>query len=540
MERAADSAEAVEAEVRAAPEPPATALGAGGPATLRRIAWLQRHAGNGAVARLVRRGAPLQRPMLQREYYEAGSPGQRPGMDVGDKGPAVKLLQHMIGAKESGVFDSQTRRAVDEFQRQQGWEPSGVGPGTWDRLDNHEGSPGNRPNLDLGSRGPGVRLLQRRLGITETAIFDQQTRKAVIAVQSDPENDLLPATGGVGPKTWAKLDEWDAKKTSGSPSAVAVVPSNELFDRLGVIAREPTQAEWAMIRTGRALHYTPAANAPKILTTGGKVIVRPSQGLYRNLTTLSRDPHGYFFLGEPGKVRFGANVAGQGAADSQAVVMIEGADLPANTLFRPLDDVLIVPGEYTGPGIVIPPGGKLPPPVSEPPPMICPADAPPRSAGEVMSSTAKTGALMALVVTSGIVHQKAVERKRDEEGYAPAGENSVAGENVLVRLGRWLVDPFLDSGLPAASRFNVHAWRANVRATAAAKKPGETLLVNWQIHTLSGEVEDEDVRYTKLPDGKWKPDRDKLNDTTKTPDLNAVIGTEMTDSDIVRMLDKSA
>jgi hypothetical protein len=47
----------------------------------------------------------------------------------------VKLLQKYLGVPQTSVFDQATRTAADAFQRAQGWEPSGVGPATWERLD---------------------------------------------------------------------------------------------------------------------------------------------------------------------------------------------------------------------------------------------------------------------------------------------------------------------------------------------------------------------------------------------------------------------
>jgi peptidoglycan hydrolase-like protein with peptidoglycan-binding domain len=123
-------------------------------------------------------------------------------MDVGDSGPGVKVLQVLLGATPTAVFDKQTRRAVDEFQREQGWAPSGVGPMTWERIDNHEGAPGRRPNLVKGSRGPGVALLQRILGVPETYYFGPATRAAVDAFQR--KQGWKPS--GVGPMTWERLD----------------------------------------------------------------------------------------------------------------------------------------------------------------------------------------------------------------------------------------------------------------------------------------------------------------------------------------------
>lgn len=173
---------------------------------------LQRRAGNTAVSRLIT-GPCTQASkgvqagalgyFLQRALEQEGSPGRRPNIDVGASGPGVALLQRMLGAGETGVFDHQTRIAVSRFQQQQGWEPSGVGPETWNRLDNHAGTPGKRPNLVEGDRGPGVRLLQQRLGVAETAFFDAATRRATDTFQRSKSWE----PSGVGPMTWAALDE---------------------------------------------------------------------------------------------------------------------------------------------------------------------------------------------------------------------------------------------------------------------------------------------------------------------------------------------
>lgn len=149
-------------------------------------------------------GHALQRtvePVLQRTKGE-GAPGQRPDLVLGDSGPGVTVLQRMVGVAQTGTFDQQTRSAVDRFQRQQGWEPSGVGPETWRRLDNHAGSPGHRPNLVEGDRGPGVRLLQAILGLTETYFFGPATRQAVDVFQRSQGWE----PSGVGPETWKRLD----------------------------------------------------------------------------------------------------------------------------------------------------------------------------------------------------------------------------------------------------------------------------------------------------------------------------------------------
>jgi peptidoglycan hydrolase-like protein with peptidoglycan-binding domain len=140
--------------------------------------------------------------LLQRTVVAEGVPGSRPNTDLGDTGDGIKLLQRMLGADETGVFDPATRSAVDRFQRQQGWEPSGVGPDTWKALDNHAGAPGHRPNLIAGDRGPGVRLLQSMLGVKETSFFGPGTRAAVDHFQRQQGWDPT----GVGPDTWTALD----------------------------------------------------------------------------------------------------------------------------------------------------------------------------------------------------------------------------------------------------------------------------------------------------------------------------------------------
>jgi peptidoglycan hydrolase-like protein with peptidoglycan-binding domain len=157
---------------------------------------LQRGHGNAAVSRM------MARRLLQRSEYGEGEFGRRPNLVQGDTGAGVTLLQRLLGVKESGVFDGATRAAVDRFQSQCGWAPSGVGPMSWDYLERHEGAIGARPNLSAGDRGPGVKLLQKLLGVAQTSLFDQTTRKAVDAFQR--RQGWEPS--GVGPQTWAKLD----------------------------------------------------------------------------------------------------------------------------------------------------------------------------------------------------------------------------------------------------------------------------------------------------------------------------------------------
>lgn len=73
----------------------------------------------------------------------------------------------------------------------------------------------NHPTIKQGSKGPAVKLAQRRLiargysPLAQDGIFGAQTKQRVTAYQSDRSGDTvqpLTADGIVGPKTWARLD----------------------------------------------------------------------------------------------------------------------------------------------------------------------------------------------------------------------------------------------------------------------------------------------------------------------------------------------
>jgi murein DD-endopeptidase MepM/ murein hydrolase activator NlpD len=106
------------------------------------------------LARAVaRRGPPLAARLLQRDRYEEGEPGDRPGCDVGDTGPGIELLQSLLGVKTTGVFDRATRNAASAFQQSRGWKPGGVGAMTWEALEQRaaalEGTSGAEFDLEM-------------------------------------------------------------------------------------------------------------------------------------------------------------------------------------------------------------------------------------------------------------------------------------------------------------------------------------------------------------------------------------------------------
>ena len=57
--------------------------------------------------------------------------------------------------------------------------------------------------LAPGSKGEGVKVVQRALGLASDGDYGSATKKAVIAFQDN--HDILDSNGIVGPKTWAEL-----------------------------------------------------------------------------------------------------------------------------------------------------------------------------------------------------------------------------------------------------------------------------------------------------------------------------------------------
>ena len=92
------------------------------------------------------------------------------------------------------------------------------------RTEHGEGTPGNRPNLYLNDTGPAVSLLQKKLGMKPTGFFGPATRKKVDAFQL--KQGWAPS--GVGPLTWAALDNPSAAKAR--PKSTAFWPAYHVVD----------------------------------------------------------------------------------------------------------------------------------------------------------------------------------------------------------------------------------------------------------------------------------------------------------------------
>jgi len=191
---------------------------------------------------------------IEKSLWEMHSEGVRIGIDTtpptttireGNTGRLVLELQFLLNfiqmyyeqipfVAQTSRFDGFTLAAVREFQRLFGLNADGVvGRLTWAELyavywgivnnterpepvPPEESPPGMIPfpgNLQYGSRGDSVRLVQRMINslaeaipglwkIPESGIFGEQTRAVTLAFQ---RIFALPQTGIVGPITWDEL-----------------------------------------------------------------------------------------------------------------------------------------------------------------------------------------------------------------------------------------------------------------------------------------------------------------------------------------------
>ncbi len=144
------------------------------------------------------------------------APAAAKPLEKGDRGKRVVQLQRALHLRPAdGVFGPGTRRAVKRFQRRHGIRADGiVGAGTWRMIRRARGArrshhsrsrrtaKRSRGSVRVASRGPSVRLLQRRLRIRADGVFGPGTARAVKRLQ---RRRGMTADGIVGPATWAAL-----------------------------------------------------------------------------------------------------------------------------------------------------------------------------------------------------------------------------------------------------------------------------------------------------------------------------------------------
>jgi hypothetical protein len=169
----------------------------------------------------------------------------------------------------------------------------------------------------------------------------------------------------------------------------------------------------------------------------------------------------------------------------------------------------------------------------------------PETGGEHPAGGGEGGGMMgglfgfALPLIAGLIHQKAVEKRVEEqthkEGYVP--KDAPSGNGILYDLGAWLVDPFrsAENSIPMEKRLDFPVWRQKTRDLANAKNPGDTLTARWDVGTCKTDifgnriVDSREVLYKKQPDGKWVV---VSGNTSGVPDLNDIVDPSVPDDKI--------
>lgn len=155
----------------------------------------------------------------------------------GQSSSTIAVAQKALAITADGSFGYGTRRAVLDYQARQGLARTGVlDKGTWVKLVPSSATPNRtttRPpatsgpavvqprtlalpakvttrytpykgsRLAVGSKGTGVRVLQKGLRINSTGVFDARTRSSLVAFQ---KSWRLPGTGRTDLKTWNRLE----------------------------------------------------------------------------------------------------------------------------------------------------------------------------------------------------------------------------------------------------------------------------------------------------------------------------------------------
>ncbi len=159
----------------------------------------------------------------------------------------------------------------------------------------------------------------------------------------------------------------------------------------------------------------------------------------------------------------------------------------------------------------------------------------------VTAGGALTAANVALAVAGNVGREQLRERQLKTEGYAPTGLAAHQTDSFLVQLGAFFRGDQAETLTGAVGTLDMPVWRANVRKAAEARKPGETLTINWQYskRAFGGSIENEDVPvvYEKQPDGSWRAQTlSDIPEGFRLPDLNKVLDPKESDSSVKDML----
>ena len=120
-------------------------------------------------------------------------------------GEAVKAVQSVVGARVDGVYGPATEFAVKTFQLIHGIGDTGVvGDTTWPVILSQVMISTGFPELEIGSQGPAVKLLQAVIGANVDGVFGKMTQMSLKEWQS--KHGLNP-DAVAGRNTWAKIIE---------------------------------------------------------------------------------------------------------------------------------------------------------------------------------------------------------------------------------------------------------------------------------------------------------------------------------------------
>jgi len=155
----------------------------------------------------------------------------------GLRGEPVRRLQAKLGVEADGIFGPATEKALREYQGAHGLAVDGLaGPETFAQM----GLP-ELILLQVGSRGPLVKRLQKTLGVADDGIFGPGTKKALEKFQQDHG---LTADGLAGPLTLAQMTLFEQEIT---PAVVAQSVLPEDYDPIPPLPMS---------------EYTPALDSP--------------------------------------------------------------------------------------------------------------------------------------------------------------------------------------------------------------------------------------------------------------------------------------
>lgn len=370
------------------------------------ILRLQRRAGNAAV------GLALSRQVQKQDASSSPPPGTDPTTLVNDDllRQITDLEQHGSRPEDSGASDARYGQLRQERER---------------RIRNG--------HIWLGDAGAAGQPLLQAAGDAAAAVREAGAETHTAAGTSVPPTfttrQLRDSLGRRG------VPQLDMSGSGSTAPAAGAVPTPSLAPQvLGgfyPFLRPLSAAEIEMVARNGAVHYTPDANLPAIVQADGTVSLNPSTG-YRNLTDPRLRQSAYFFAGEPSGASYSANLAGRPAMARQAAIVVQGADLPQGTLFRPIDGVLAVPGGYRGPATVVAPGASLAPgsgtvlPAAEPATMAEQLNARGTFSGHPLAAGAGAG-VVAVVLETGVMLIRTGELPSGQDLARTGGSGMLGG-----------------------------------------------------------------------------------------------------------------